>query len=335
VSTIGPRSTPRDQSRPRYLIFLDGLLSRSSAHPSIGDVKSEFASVWNIVRQAEIAAVPVYFSYRAGILAQAGRDPRLSWINGSWENGQAPLYESPDTTDHRVSTHTVGLAFLVRDILRKQPDATIDLIGFSLGGIVALDFAARAEQWVMAAIERIVLISCPVGGITRASHLVGNVLLRTVAGRFKFDFGTGEALADIAFGSPVLDRVARGMQRVPVLSIENERDIVVSATSQKGSAVGSSTWRLPVRLGVGTGPSRAGIRCIRAHVPSVGVDIRADHRCLLVGAGFEVQRAHAIIASFLKSPVSEAQPPRPLPRTTVPEFAATRALWQSLSACAI
>src|ERR1044071_1540571 len=56
------------------------------------------------------------------------------------------------------------------DALAKLPEARIQAVGHSLGGIIWIELLARHPEW-RARTDRLVLIGCPIGGARLASFL--------------------------------------------------------------------------------------------------------------------------------------------------------------------
>jgi len=67
------------------------------------------------------------------------------------------------------------LHWLEQQIVAAHPDAVIDVVGYSLGGIVAYDWAATYPE-DMSHIHRLLTIDSPLGGIDASAQVAGSVV---------------------------------------------------------------------------------------------------------------------------------------------------------------
>lgn len=167
-----------------YIVFLAGINSHSSVDdPS---VEREFSYI-----QSRLTEPPngwagfVYFSYGAVSAHQRGELYCAGWGPDGCSTTRlgnlssltlTPIYISDDTHLSIIDQAAV-LDWLLRQIIEHDPLAVIDLVGYSLGGIVA-------SQWVASAAEKgtqtdfynyihsIVLIESPVGGLPLAGSFL-------------------------------------------------------------------------------------------------------------------------------------------------------------------
>jgi pimeloyl-ACP methyl ester carboxylesterase len=186
----------------------------------------------------------------------------------------------------------------IEQIRCEFPDAEIDLVGFSLGGLVAAAWAGQAGD--LMGIGRLGLISAPVGGITPLSGLLGIPTVQAVLRQFEIDFGRAAALADIQTGSPWLDLVRRGMSMLPTFAIENAADYVVNGRRICGQVL-FPEWVRTIPLGSGvhvTGALPASRVC---WIDMGGWDreLRQTHHLILRSGSAEVALAHAWLAEHL------------------------------------
>src|SRR3954468_16283118 len=98
--------------------------------------------------------------------ARQGEAPERAWLGDDPFGGAEPRYWPQDTSSYRLQAQADALDWLVRGVLRWVPEATVDVICFSLGGVVALTWAATADgapDGPLAAVHRVFLIDSPVG----------------------------------------------------------------------------------------------------------------------------------------------------------------------------
>ena len=170
-----------DDAPHRYVIFLDGVNTESTANYS---TKWRF---FGIEMNLRLNPPPgrwadfVYFSYAAAARKQAGGRFCEGWANGC-ASGSAdrlasltldPIYATDDTKIS-VDAQIQALDWLLFEILATDSLAQIDIVGFSLGGIVATRWAATlsAPSAHLDHVHAIVLLDSPVGGIPIANAVV-------------------------------------------------------------------------------------------------------------------------------------------------------------------
>jgi pimeloyl-ACP methyl ester carboxylesterase len=138
--------------------------------------------------------------------------------------GTAPTYESGQTRQPLADSARALDAQLQR-WQRQFPGASFDLIGHSLGGAVAVYWAAAiATPARLRAIHSIITLDSPLGGIP---HSVADALFAPFF---------GPVAQDLLAGSPAIQRMARAPERwltranaisSPLYTIANIRDLVV------------------------------------------------------------------------------------------------------------
>ncbi len=220
-SCTPPGSAPVPAPEGRRIAVLVGGLGSTSEHASVDDVDT-----------GALGYAPgdvIRFSYAGGRTP----DPTdgLSRVS-------ATTYVGADTgTDLPV----VGrrLAALVTAVAREAPDATVDVIAHSLGGIVVRVALHDLGDEALGALGVVVTLGSPHQGADLAS-LVGDVE-RLPGGEFVLDLIAwlddlglaigAPALAQIAVGSPLLEALAAAglPPGVAVLSIAARADLVVPA----------------------------------------------------------------------------------------------------------
>ncbi len=184
----GPTGPSNDLDH-HYVVFLDGINSFSeAASPLNGD----FRPIEDALRDLGIAKF-VYFSYGAASRLQMGDLACDGWFEGCATTtlgdlaalDLAPIYTSDDTKLD-VDLQAQMLNWLLGEVVERDPSAQIDLVGYSLGGIVASRWASRwalmgdgspqGKTEIGQHIHCIVLIESPVGGIFGAQAILENRL---------------------------------------------------------------------------------------------------------------------------------------------------------------
>jgi pimeloyl-ACP methyl ester carboxylesterase len=231
---LSPRQAEAAGQHFRYLLFIDGVMSS-------GDKAVEaFQPIANSLRAPGQPAAydrAAYFSY-----------------SGNWQEKCSatiaaacpPQYEPLDTTQ-RVANHFATLNAQVAAMLADDPAAEIDVIGFSLGGVVITSWLGTPQDGggpddeMAAAIRSVIAINSPLRGPGDLTNLVPwkHDALQT-------DLIFGSAAPDLDSGSPIMAAVARGVARRPsrVYGIENVGDVIVNGILLKGAQglPGLSGW---------------------------------------------------------------------------------------------
>jgi len=162
----------------------------------------------------------IRFSYDGGRV----RDSRNA--DGLWSDPLPATLNRPEATHRSVADSADLLADLLDDIRRLRPGATIEVYGFSIGGMVAVAAVGQMSTWDVPAVVRIVTIASPHRGLAPARTIdrIGSV--PGIAGL------TG--WLGIPAGSPIIEDLASGTQaalpdNVPMLSIGSMADPLVPA----------------------------------------------------------------------------------------------------------
>jgi hypothetical protein len=245
----------------------------------------------------------VHFSYRIGELLRTGVDPRLAWQGGDYSAAAEPDSTNADTTDQAIADHVAGLDWLIRDILDHDPDAVINLVGFSLGGIVALAWVAEqtcTPESPLHAIHRLVALNSPLGGITPLAALATLPGIRGILRRLGFDFGKGRALREMITTSPVMHGLRRASEKVDVASIENSRDYLINGHRIPGQILLSPRHHT-IPLGRGAAATLAVPAGQRFQFDMGGWDrdIGGTHRLILDGESTGVDAARQCFIHLL------------------------------------
>jgi hypothetical protein len=278
---------------PRFVIFLGGLLSHSLETPNDHMLRTDFAPLRAKLAAADPDLRFVSFSYVAGGHLLDGNDPALAWANGDVERGE-PRYRAWETTDRPVADHVDGLTWLMNSLLGRYPDARFDLIGFSLGGIVALAWAAEAayDEPALHAMHRIVIVSSPVGGVTALGALTPMPGIRHALRRYEIGFGRSLVFRDLRASGALVASLRRAPAKVDVASVENSRDYLVNGQRITGQRV-LPVWLRTIALGRGAAVS--GLlppeQCYVADLGGWEQNLRTTHAHILTGDTPPIQRA--------------------------------------------
>lgn len=250
-----PTTAATEQSVPAFVLLIGGLQSHSLETPTDHGLRHDFARLRDHLATTDPALRVVEFSYGAGDLIAAGDDPVGAW-EGDHAGGGEPRYRAVQTTDRPVADHVAALDWQLSDLLRRYPGVRIDMIGFSLGGIVALAWAASVGESspALSAIHRIVLVSCPVGGISSLGRLTPVAGIRHALRRFNIGFGRGLVFNDLRISSPFIAALRKAPGLVDVVSVENSRDYLVNGRRITGQRL-LPIWVRTVPLGRGSAVS--------------------------------------------------------------------------------
>jgi hypothetical protein len=188
-----------DEPAHRYLVYLPGATSDGAL------ALSDFSAIDQSLRQpgpdsvGEPLAASVYFSYAAASAAAANAPRCVGWgLEACDPDGNLvslslpPVYAVQDTRASAPDDHAATLGWLLGQIVRQDPQARIDLVGFSLGGVIASRWAAQQDglDGLVGHVHALVLLESPVGGVPAGVAPASRVLL------------------EAAFGAPVLDALA-------------------------------------------------------------------------------------------------------------------------------
>lgn len=318
--TTAPGHTQRTKRNgPRFVIFIGGLLSHSLESAGDHMLREDFAPLRERLAAADPTLRFVSFSYAVGGLIQTGNDPLLAWQDGTFES--EPRYRAIETTDRPIADHVDGLTWLLGGILGRYPNARIDLIGFSLGGIVALAWAAEAalDDPALAAIHRIVIVSSPVGGITSLGSLTPMPGIRHVLRRYEVGFGRSLVFRDLRISSPLIDRLPVAPDKVDVASVENSRDYLVNGNRITGQRL-LPVWirTIPIGRGAAVSGFLPAAQCYVADLGGWEQHLRTTHNHILCGntPAIEQARRHIVELVMTDGPIWTARQAgeRPAPK---------------------
>ena len=168
---VSSPTAPKDLAA-RYVILLDGI--NSSASADTPPLDADYGFIEARLREAGLSRF-VYFSYSA--LQHGAGAYCLGWgplgcAPGTSNLGslsRGPVYESADT-HQAIDQQAAVLDWLIGQVVQRDPTAQIDLVGYSLGGVVASYWGSQfgGTSAYRANIHGIVITESPVGGIPLA-----------------------------------------------------------------------------------------------------------------------------------------------------------------------
>lgn len=247
-SRLQTRNSPTSDLSHRYILFLAGVNSSSASNDE--PLEGRFEKIKDTLAASGIPESNfVYFSYGA---LEHEIFYCLGWGDDNCsEDPQAPtdlvdlsttpVYSS-DKTHLSIPEQAQVLDWLIDQIIKQDEQAEIDLIGFSLGGIVASYWAAEiAKAPNDNNIRGLVLLESPVGGIPLAKSFIRGCDGFAPACRI-----WGSALRGL-FGETVLkelqvvddeqtidesiiDSLTKAPNRFAVTSIQSKNDYLVTGT---------------------------------------------------------------------------------------------------------
>ena len=258
--SISESSLTANDLSHRYIIFLNGILT-SASETSNFNLESEFGFIKkndDHTGLVDIGLSPlhfVYFSYSAASRSQMGGLYCSGWKDGcSIKNfgdlaalSLSPIYASKDT-QLPVDQQANVLDWLIRQIVKQDNSAKIDLVGWSLGGLVSSYWAWRfgdetiGDRSIRDIIHSIVMIESPVGGLPlaqpftegcKSTDLACNVwkaALDSIFGaqflrNMQVEFPGVDTIPD-----SIVDKLYLAAKKFHVTSIESENDYIVNGT---------------------------------------------------------------------------------------------------------
>lgn len=269
VSTAagGSRSSEPGQ---RYVVLLGGFNSSSGA-----DERGDLSAHFKVIEDAIVGRDPgrpglaglrrvIYFSYGAAArladAAEADRPAGQGYCAG-WEAGCSAVapgslvsldrrarYERRDT-HLPIDLQADALQWLLEQVRREDDRARIDLVGFSLGGIVVTRWAARygGSPGPAAQVRSLVLLNSPVGGVVGATpeELVQKILADRVFGPRVAD-ELREPTTEEAQRTSIISSLPTALAHYDVTAIEATTDYLVNGRAIAVERLG------PTVLGRGT-----------------------------------------------------------------------------------
>jgi hypothetical protein len=227
---------PAREGPHRYVIFVHGLNSSSltalepgALDPGNHKVRDDFQPLRETLA-AGLAPAPrfIYFSYGAATQLAAGTPPESAWEGSRHLDEGEPRYWAWETTNYPVQVHADALGWLIRDLLRCDPAAVLDVVAYSLGGLVALRWAAdepAVPGSPLLAVHRLVLLDSPVGGM----HPVVLAFAGEAAPpEIRAFMGDGTVLRDLSQDNPAVRAHGDAQDKVDVGAVENAQNLLVN-----------------------------------------------------------------------------------------------------------
>ena len=164
---------PMTGSGQHYIIFLHGITSSSSeAGPPL---RGDFHNIEDRLRGKGISNF-VYFSYAAATASDRNDPMCIGWGSKgcAGDTGDltlltlSPQYAVEDTKID-IDRQADALEWLIGQIVQRDQTAKIDIVGFSLGGIIATRWGSRAKgSNYYNQVHAVITLGSPVGGIPLA-----------------------------------------------------------------------------------------------------------------------------------------------------------------------
>lgn len=349
----------------RYVLFLGGVNSSSSRE---GEPIGGAFSVIRTKLQGQGFAKFVYFSYSAARFQRMADTYCNGWAFPSDVNrgpcegfffgdglqsgnlaalGLNPVYTAEDTKALPIEQHAQTLDWLIGQIAERDPAAQIDLVGFSLGGIVASHWVATSgASEHREHVRSLVLLNSPVGGfpLFNAAQSCGFgdpsafcwLIKPTLQGMFG-DHILRQLQADTASESIVslLEGAPRVAQALPITSIQSTNDYLVNAvpltfrlvcgfesTATFSIGRGTQRWNPIRRVSEDLGGALALEEQCWGSVLVLNNFILDNHNAALHergGRSSPAERAARLVLDAILSPGSTTQPTPEPSETTTPE----------------
>ncbi|MBE7471039.1 MAG: hypothetical protein DPW09_05105 [Anaerolineae bacterium] len=225
----------------RYIVFLDGIRSKSVTPEGNGN----FNAIQDKLTELGINDDRfVYFSYSAAsdrvggvyCLGWGSRACSTKKIGDLTSLSLAPIYLVEDT-QLSIDRQTRVLTWLIDQILKQDSYAEIDLVGFSLGGIIASRWASQFNNTSLHGkhIHSIVLIESPVGGIPLAGPITDGCSLLDFVCK-GWSAGLREYFGNIVLrelrlppaSTSIVDSLRQAPRNFPITSIQSTADYLVN-----------------------------------------------------------------------------------------------------------
>ena len=138
TAPLAAAQTPTNLSH-RYVVFVDGINSSSA----VSDLFTDFGTIQQRLQNFGFETGHfAYFSYGAANKYPNRGQYCSAWANGCTSSGDlvvlfsSPTY-APNDTHLSIEWQIDVLDWLLGQIIQRDPLAQIDIVGFSLGGIVS------------------------------------------------------------------------------------------------------------------------------------------------------------------------------------------------------
>jgi pimeloyl-ACP methyl ester carboxylesterase len=208
----------------RYLVILGGMLSGAEA------TRESFVPIIEALRQpggSFPASRILFYSYRGEWASDCQIPPDIFC---------RPVYSVRDTRNS-VATNFPTLNRLVHTILDQDPGAAVDMVGYSLGGVVVLSWLGTApedggaEDELIQRVRSVTLLDSPVRGFSEFANW------RNWKRRLIESDLLGDAVRDLEPNSPIIRAIPNALNRPwhGVYAIENSSDSIVNGEILTGS----------------------------------------------------------------------------------------------------
>lgn len=186
------------------------------------------------------------------------KDPTKIWTEAP------PSYEQVDTRNSLNNT-SLGLVWLIDQIIAADPQAQIDIISYSTGGAIAMLWAYNTSDEQLQHLHKIVAISSPLGGFYNEQYpLVIKQALDHILTLLYLDQAVEELNFNIDEPS-LVDEIADGIEKVgsKALFISSSYDRILN-----GEYVKTGIWWIggeyALRIGFHPGRwyQRGGLHCV-------------------------------------------------------------------------
>lgn len=218
----------------RYVILAAGINSSTGSIDSdLGDIREDLRTAFGVNHF-------VNFSYHAAVALQRGELYCIGWgsVGCSRGDGNLPsldlraIYDASDT-QISIDKQADAMNYLVGQIVRQNPSANIDIIGFSLGGIVAARYGAKYSS--NSHIHAIITLESPLGGIFGAKSVIdGNPIMKLIFKEgFHFDTEVIRSLQVPGNGvaGSVIASLPQAALNYPFTAIGSTTDYAVNGTA--------------------------------------------------------------------------------------------------------
>jgi pimeloyl-ACP methyl ester carboxylesterase len=252
----------QDSLSHRYVVFLAGANSFSPGVDS-SPLDNRFKYIEDHLRGVGISKF-TYFSYgaaarlRVGDLYCSGWGPNAcsrTILGDLVSLDLTPIY-TQDDTKLPIDLQADALDWFLDQIVQRDPLAKIDLVSYSLGGVIASYWASHAgiTSDVKDNVHSIVMIGSPVGGIYMASALLENrfqgiVWAIWLRGWFGQDVLRALQLPEAGGEGSIVASLEEAPRHFSVVSIQSTTDFFVNGRNIKITPVDPLVGTVPIGLG--------------------------------------------------------------------------------------
>lgn len=256
-------AAPSTALSQRYVVLLNGIRSSSDGSAPLGN---SFEKIQTGLREIGVNRF-VYFSYSAAWHMQVGDLYCSGWGEAGCSRKTLgdlsaldlnPVY-SVEHTKLPPDRQAEVLNWLLTQIVKADPSAQIDLVGFSLGGIVASRWAALygATSPLRSHIHGLVVVESPVGGIYGARSVLeggfrGSLVTAGIKDMFGADVLRALQIPEAGVTGSIVASLEDAAKQFSFISIQSTIDYLVNSTSQAVCAGSCWIYKDYVVIGAGT-----------------------------------------------------------------------------------